>query len=405
MHYFRLLASGETFANTLSNELESLGLRLGIPDHLCFRVATLAEYQSLKAMLLARATLLTEAEVNGRPICTFRLPNEGFQTRKGPVEILELPAPKPGVAYPTGFEHAEYVISETFEEFQRTYPHLGFAAKTPQPLNSELVLETRVGNVKFHHSSLERVIEIEEAPLTDLVFDFDGTLIDSRREIYRINAEIFTELCERPVTLAESEERFASEFAKLFVNFDVSCEHKKLHGVKMWSELALSARFDFFPGTIELLHSLKEMGFRLHIWTARDSTSTARILKRNGLDPLFDTISCSSGIEAKPSVAGVSLDWRNARPHSLLMIGDSPTDIHGARNIGAIAAAALWDLHACERQLTREGAELFFRKPEELVNWLVQNGKVIDKQWGPPDLASRTAAASSGTTFSNPARL
>ena len=404
MHYFRLLAQGENFANALSSELEALGLDAGAPDHLCFRVGTQAGYESYKTMLLTRATLLTEAQVNGRPICTFRLPNEGFQTRVGPVELLELPAPKPGVPYPTGFEHAEYVIGDTFEEFQRTYPHLRFSAKVPQALNSELVLETRAGNVKFHHLPLGRVIEIEEAPLTDIVFDFDGTLIDSRREIYRINAEIFSELCEREVTIAESEARFASEFAKLFVNFEVTCELKKLKGVKRWSELALEARFDFFPGAIEMLSSLKDMGFRLHIWTARDRASTQRILKRNGLDPLFETVSCSSGIEAKPSVAGVSLDWRNARPHSLLMVGDSPTDIHGARNIGAIAAAALWDPHASEAQLTREGAELFFRSPGELVSWLAQNGKVIDKQWGPPDLASRTVAASSGTTLSNPAR-
>ncbi len=53
-----------------------------------------------------------------------------------------------------------------------------------------------------------------------------------------------------------------------------------------------------------------------------------------------------------------------------VVIGDSPSDIIGSKNIGAVAAAALWDPHAHEHALICSGAELFFHSLHELEDWL-----------------------------------
>src|SRR5690242_9552558 len=117
-NYSDFKTTGETFLDNLLQELKGLGIADThlVPDHLCFRVESETEYQKYKQFLLNHGELLTEAPVNGRAICTFKLKSP-FAVGSRIVELLELPAPKAGSAYVTGFEHAEFVIKEDFKIF------------------------------------------------------------------------------------------------------------------------------------------------------------------------------------------------------------------------------------------------------------------------------------------------
>ena len=63
------------FCLPLLAELRVLGLMQHIQfiDHACYRVADLKQYQILKSKFAELGELLTEANVNGRPIATFKL--------------------------------------------------------------------------------------------------------------------------------------------------------------------------------------------------------------------------------------------------------------------------------------------------------------------------------------------
>ncbi len=171
--------SSEEFLETIYAELISVGLSTDslMCDHLCFRVSTHNEYNYYKNELKTHASLLTEANVNGRPISTFVM-NKPFITKHHVIPMLELPAPKNGANYSTGFEHVEFVINESFDHFKAQFPYLNFTLGGNKNLNQELCLKLENGlQVKFHHLSLDRVIEIEEAKITDIIFNLDGTLI------------------------------------------------------------------------------------------------------------------------------------------------------------------------------------------------------------------------------------
>ncbi|KAJ3017164.1 UNVERIFIED_CONTAM: hypothetical protein HDU68_011820 [Siphonaria sp. JEL0065] len=97
-------------------------------DHLCLRVSTIHEYSAWKAFFSTtiNASLLTESLIAGRPIATYKLQEKdavvipdphwkGEQrfgetpgTRK--VTVIELPSPKEGSDYETGWEHAEFAL-------------------------------------------------------------------------------------------------------------------------------------------------------------------------------------------------------------------------------------------------------------------------------------------------------
>ncbi|MBL7545420.1 MAG: VOC family protein [Bdellovibrionaceae bacterium] len=363
---------GEIFLNELTAELTEKGIQVGILpcDHLCFRVEDLDEYNFYKDTLACHGKLLTEALVNGRAISTFSL-NSPFKTSNHEVSLIELPSPKPGTPYETGFEHAEFVIKDDFKQFSARHPNLSFLESGNRTLNPELCLRLDNGKqAKFHHSSLDRVIEIEEASVKDIIFDFDGTLIKSRENIYEINRIVFSKVLERDVTLQESIDKFHPEFPKLFEVYAVSCPVKQKEALTTWGLVAETFPYELFEDVLETLTWIRGQSFRLHLWTARDEYSARKILKAHGIEHFFTTLSFATDIDSKPHVNSLRFDWKSAGKNQVIMIGDSPSDIFGAKNINAICGAALWDPYSNRNSLTTVGAELFFHKLVDFKNWL-----------------------------------
>lgn len=366
------LSEGGRFLASLTAEMVEKGvLTSPLPcDHLCFRVETLEQYSFYKEALASQGRLLTEAPVNGRPICTFAL-HTPFKTEHQEVSLVELPAPKVGTSFDLGFEHAEFVIQESFQDFAPNFPDLHFQEGGNPTLNPELCLKLSNGKqAKFHHAPLDRVIEMEQASITDIIFDFDGTLIKSRENIYEINRIVFSKALDREVSLQESIDNFHSEFSKLFTAYNVTCPIKQKEAIDSWGLVAEKFTYDLFEGVLETLTWLRERSFRLHLWTARDEYSARKILKGHGLEDFFESLSFATATNSKPHSDSLQFDWKSAERNRVIVIGDSPSDIHGAKNVNAIRAAALWDPYACKNALVKAGAELFFHDVEGLRAWL-----------------------------------
>lgn len=372
--YRQFKNSGEQFFKDLLFELNQLGLSIENSqcDHLCFRVSSETEYQFYKAEILNHGQLLTEALVNGRAICTFRL-NEPFKNREHEIKLLELPAPKTGSFYSTGFEHAEFVIEESFESLQKKHPQLQFKSGGNPILNPELSLSLSPNKqVKFHYQPLYRVIQLEEAKIQDIIFDFDGTIIKSRETIYEINRVVFSEATGREVLLQEAIEKFHPEFTKLFEAFQVYDPEKRSRAVERWGQVSEKFSYELFDGALDCLKILKQNDFRLHLWTARDEYSTKLILKDHQLESFFETMNFASQYSSKPDPDGLNINLKGLAPDQAIVIGDSSTDMLGAKNISAIAGAALWDAHADLNKLIGAGAEVFFKDFSSLTEWLIK---------------------------------
>lgn len=161
----QLLGSALPFLEKLFHQLAKDGIAVSDyeMDHICYRVASESRYEALKQQLLGMSSLLGETMIGGRPIATFRLAAP-IRFRDREVWVLELPAPKPGSPYPEGYEHVEFVIDGSFEDFMGRYPQLTFQTKAMQkPVNADIQLEYDGFGVKFHRQSLEYVIKYLDA--------------------------------------------------------------------------------------------------------------------------------------------------------------------------------------------------------------------------------------------------
>lgn len=161
MDFYR---DGTDFLQRLAVELARIKLDLSAYelDHLCFRVETMEEYRSWKAQLILEGKLLHEAMIGGRPISTFRL-NRSIADASRSVEIIELPSPKKGTNYTTGFEHAEFVIEGDLNAFADHYQKLNFDRSGLDKAHNpeiKLVLTPKM-SVKFHSCSLANLVKAE----------------------------------------------------------------------------------------------------------------------------------------------------------------------------------------------------------------------------------------------------
>jgi len=159
-----ILGSPKLFLKDVMDELKALQMDCStyIIDHICYRVSEQSRYQYLKTDLSRVGELLAESLVGGRPIATFKL-YQPIVFERFAIDCLELPSPKKDSFYEEGYEHLEMVIHQSFQEFMNLYPHLRFdTSGMHKSINPDLRLGLKSGkSLKFHHQSLEKVIEIE----------------------------------------------------------------------------------------------------------------------------------------------------------------------------------------------------------------------------------------------------
>jgi len=131
-------------------------------DHLCYRVVTFDRYEQMKSILSRIGSLLGESDVGGRPIATYKL-SAPIQFDERIIDLIELPAPKAGKSCVEGFEHLEIVLPIPFHKLMDRHPNLQFdTSGLKKPFNQELKLSLKDGiGIKFHHLSLESVINLE----------------------------------------------------------------------------------------------------------------------------------------------------------------------------------------------------------------------------------------------------
>ncbi len=165
MDLFQALDGTLAFGRNLFTRLDRLQIDYKTLhlDHICFRVASQMEYDAMKSFLLENNQLLVEHPVQGRMIATFKLSNPLFFPDRT-IDVLELPAPKVGSHYPTGYEHVEFVWPDRLEQLMELYPHLDWDKKgLSKPINRDLRLALDSScSVKFHEQSLEQVIAKEK---------------------------------------------------------------------------------------------------------------------------------------------------------------------------------------------------------------------------------------------------
>jgi len=214
-----------------------------------------------------------------------------------------------------------------------------------------------------------------------VVFDVDGTLVDSQHLIVAAQREAFA----AHGLAAPSRERSLSvvglSLAEVFAALVGA--HGPLEGlVEAYKDAFARLRADpawqepFFPGAPEFIGELAARpDIMLGIATGKSRRGVAHLVARHGWDRVFATIQTADDAPSKPDPTML----RQAMAHvgvvseNTIMVGDSTFDMLMARAAGVRAVGVSWGYHPAAA-LEEAGAQAIVHSYGELRDVLVRLG-------------------------------
>lgn len=183
-----------------------------------------------------------------------------------------------------------------------------------------------------------------------ILFDLDGTLVDSLPLIVRTYRQVFAEM-NIPwgnddvvkligLPLKEIGRHFAGEREP---QFEEIYQHFYHRDHDLYTRL--------FPGTLEMLEQLKKRGIRLGIVTSKGKPGTARTVSFTGLDCFMDIVVTAHDVlkhKPDPEPLFKALDFMGAKIARSMYVGDSRFDILTGQNAGVRTLGVTWGLGSRE---------------------------------------------------------
>jgi phosphoglycolate phosphatase len=180
---------------------------------------------------------------------------------------------------------------------------------------------------------------------TALVFDLDGTLVDSAPDLHRSLNAVLSECGRAPVSLADIRAMVGDGAAKLvergFADTGAPVEAAALPGlVERFLVHYRAGRHTMttaFPGVAETLAALKARGCRLGVCTNKPYEPSVEILAALGLAGFFGAVTGGDSLPVRKPDPGHllgTLALLGETADAAVMIGDSANDVAVARAAG-----------------------------------------------------------------------
>jgi phosphoglycolate phosphatase len=222
-----------------------------------------------------------------------------------------------------------------------------------------------------------------------ILFDLDGTLVETRRDIA---AGVNVMLAERglgPLSVDDVSRHVGRGARVLVTRCLAAC------GVDSPSEETIDAAYTGFhdaysarlldttlpyPGIVEMCARLDRAGVAMAIVSNKPEDLSRRILEGLGLARFFPVVLGGDSLPVrKPDPApllhalkllGIDANAGARNPDGALMVGDSVVDVQAARAAGLPVAAVTWGFGSRE-ELLAAGPDRLVADAEELTGWVL----------------------------------
>jgi len=194
-----------------------------------------------------------------------------------------------------------------------------------------------------------------------IVFDLDGTLVDSAPDLAFCADSLLVSLGRAPA---------GEEGVRSWIGNGVPMLVRRALTGEMWPEEE-PAGFDqalqrfltlygenvcersrLYPGAVDGLRALSAQGYRLACLTNKRSDFTMPLLEKLGVASWLDYVGCGDQFEhPKPHPESLlkTAERFAVRPAQCLMVGDSENDVEAARAAGYGLVCVSYGYHHCER--------------------------------------------------------
>lgn len=194
-------------------------------------------------------------------------------------------------------------------------------------------------------------------PLRLVVFDVDGTLVDSRAHILAAMREAFARAALTPPEDAQALEVVGLSLSEAIARLLPDASQPVVrtlagHYRDAFDELRAMTPAPLFPGARAALMRLSARDSVLTgIATGKSRRGLDHMLATHSLDDAFQTTQVADAHPSKPhpSMLLAALRETGAEAKHALMIGDTSYDMEMARNAGMMAVGVSWGYHGPDR--------------------------------------------------------
>jgi len=208
-----------------------------------------------------------------------------------------------------------------------------------------------------------------------IIFDFDGTLGDTKKNIVTTMQMTISEMglpnrsdadCASTIGLPLTE-----CFKKLFPDLSVDRIQQCADTYRrIFNENLLTIKPQLFPQVLETLSVLKEQGYLLTIASSRSHASLKELTGDLGLTPLISFLIGADDVkQAKPAPEPVltTLSAMHAKASQTLVVGDMTVDILMGLHAGTKTCGVTWG-NGTREELIHAGANYIINSMNELID-------------------------------------
>jgi pyrophosphatase PpaX len=215
------------------------------------------------------------------------------------------------------------------------------------------------------------------APPAAILFDLDGTLIDT----YRLYLECYRRALEPHLGYAPTDKEIAARRPASERRFltDWLGERRGLecHATmtQLYAELYMTMAEGSYPGVLEMLTALETAGLRLGIVTGKGREAWGVTHVYSGIGSFEVVITDDDVHAAKPDPGGLlaAVEALGIAPEQAVYIGDSTVDMKAGRNAGMRIGAALWaktapgEAEEFVRKIAAMNPDWIFARPSDVT--------------------------------------
>jgi len=183
-----------------------------------------------------------------------------------------------------------------------------------------------------------------------IVFDLDGTLVDSLPDIVGAFRDAFAEFGMAAPAEAAVRAHVGLPLEAMYAAFapsarvaDLAAAYRRIYPERFTRQTRP------FAGVPEALATLRARGFRLAVATTKRSDMARRLVAALRLDDALDVVQGTDGFPHKPAPDVVLRALAALDAEGVWMVGDTVHDIEAGRAAGLATYAVTWGTHDADR--------------------------------------------------------
>ncbi len=221
----------------------------------------------------------------------------------------------------------------------------------------------------------------ERRSVKGIVFDLDGTLVDSLDSIWRATEYVLKNNGYRGVNRQDVVEAMGKTIFDLFLRAEPGLspeEQQKLFEDYRRVYMDFIAHTRLIPKVKETLVVLRSRNLKMAVVTMKSRQNAEKILSFFGIRDFFDLVVGFEDVkEHKPSMEPIvkAAEGLGLRASELVVVGDTHIDVMAGREAGALTVAVKTGVTPLER-ITSERPDFLIEDVSSLPETLERNGLI-----------------------------